>query len=396
VRVLVSSTPEYSHLAPLIPLALELQRRGHEVLFAGCSKLGEWVQPLGIASVPAGLDLDPDRFGPSIRTVLSEHGATPPRDLAPETVEGWALRAVQLGVLASALAPDLQAVAEKFRPDLMIRDRAEFAAWVVGEAVGVPVVTVTFGLPPRLAAEREEAGDAFQALRRTHGLEPDPDLATLYAGLVLVPAPASYAHASIPVPRTVSFVQPMIHDTAPDATLPSWVAGLGARPAVYVTMGNIVNRQSLFGPFLEALADEPVDVIVTVGRSVDPTSFGTTPSNVHIEQYIPQTQLLPMVDVVVCHGGFNTVIGALAAGRPLVVAPMTADQPRHAARCAALGVGLVIDGNALDPHEIRTAIRHILSEPSYRDAAHQLQHEIDELPDIRSTADLAEHTAARL
>ena len=43
----------------------------------------------------------------------------------------------------------MRAIAEDFRPDLTVRDRGEFAEWVVGEAIGVPVVTVTFGLVPR-------------------------------------------------------------------------------------------------------------------------------------------------------------------------------------------------------------------------------------------------------
>lgn len=160
-----------------------------------------------------------------------------------------------------------------------------------------------------------------------------------------------------------------------------------------MTLGNIVNWESLFRPFLEALADEPVDVVMTVGRSVDPASLGVPPDNFHIEQYIPQTQLLPMVDVVVCHAGFNTVIGALAAGRPLVVAPMNADQPRHADRCAALGVGCVVDGTTFDSHEIRAAVRRVLNDASYRDAALRVQAEIAGLPDFRATADLAEHAA---
>ena len=110
-------------------------------------------------------------------------------------------------------------------------------------------------------------------------------------------------------------------------------------------MGNIVNREHRFRPFLEALSDEAVDVIATVGRSVDPTRFEPLPDNTNVEQYIPNSLLLPRVEAVVCHGGFNTVMGALTFGRPLVLAPITADQPIHAQRCAALGVGRVIDAH---------------------------------------------------
>jgi MGT family glycosyltransferase len=388
VRVLVSSTPEYSHLTPQIPLALELQSRGHEVLVACSSKLGDYAQQIGLEAVRAGLDLDPDRLGTD-----RQLDVTPPADLTGETFARWVTRAVFVEKFAASLADDLRRIAEDWRPDVMVRDRGEFAAWVVGEAVGVAVVTVTFGRLPDPARDAEVAGDAFQELRRSQGLGPDPELSTLYSGPVLVPAPRSYMEPDIPVLPSVSFVQPMLHDTTGDDRLPAWVSDLGSRPVVYVTLGNIVNREDAFRSFLDALLDEPVDLIVTVGRSVEPTAFEPLPDYVHVEQYIPNSLLLPCVDAVVCHGGFNTVLGALTFGRPLVLAPITADQPVHAQRCAALGVGCVIDTQALDPAEIRAATRSILQDPSHREAARRLQREIAALPNIRATAAIIERAA---
>jgi MGT family glycosyltransferase len=251
-------------------------------------------------------------------------------------------------------------------------------------------VTVTFGRLPELADERDVGGDAFQELRRRCGLGPDLELTTLYAGPVLVPAPRSYVDPAVEVLRSVSFVQPMLHDASGDERLPASVAGLGARPVVYVTMGNIVNRESTFHAILNALAEEPLDVIVTVGRSVDPARLEPLPPNVHVEQYIPNSLVLPRVDAVVCHAGFNTVMGTLMSGCPLVLAPIAADQPVHARRCAALGVGRVIDAQLLDPEEIRAATRAVLSDPSYRAAARRLQLEIAALPDLRETAEIVE------
>jgi len=276
---------------------------------------------------------------------------------------------------------------------VMMRDRSEYAAWVVGETIGVPVVTLTFGRLPDLVDELDAAGDALHELRRSQGLGPDPELSTLYAGPVLVPAPRSYVDPAGAVLPSVSFVQPMLHDATGDARLPAWVDDLGGRPVVYLTMGNIVNRESTFRAFLDPLSEEPLDLIVTVGRSIDPARLEPLPGNVHVEQYIPNSLLLPRVDAVVCHAGYNTVMGALALGRPLVLAPMSADQPVHAQRCAALGAGRVIDAQALDPEEIRTAIRAVLRNPSYRAAAEEVKHEIAELADLSETAAIVERAA---
>ena len=353
------------------------------MLVACGAKVGHYAQRIGIPTVAAGVDLDLDQpFG--------DRDLASPPDMTPEEIDRRARRAF-VETFAMALVGDLRRIAEEWHPDVMMRDRSEYAAWVVGDAVGAAVVTLTFGRLPQPAFEIDAAGDAFQALRRSQGL--GPELSTLYAGPVLVPAPRSYVDPSESVLPSVSFVQPMLHDTAGGSGLPGWVTDLGSRPVVYVTMGNIVSREHLFRPVVDALGDEPVDVIVTVGRSVDPTGFEPLPGNVHIEQYIPNSLLLPRVDAVVCHGGFNTVMGALTFGKPLVLAPITVDQPIHAQRCAALGVGRVIQGRALDPTEILAATRSVLDDSSYREAARQLQREIAALPDLRATADIVEGAA---
>jgi UDP:flavonoid glycosyltransferase YjiC (YdhE family) len=176
---------------------------------------------------------------------------------------------------------------------VIVRDRGEYAAWVVGDALDVPVVTVTFGRVPDLAYEIQTVSEPPQRLRGLHGLEPDPELNRLFAGLVLVPAPPSYADPDVPVLASVRFVQPMTLDLRGDDALPAWVSALGARPVVYVTLGNIINHQSRFEELIAPLSHEPVDVIVTVGRSIDPAELGDAGANVHIERYIPQSLLLP-------------------------------------------------------------------------------------------------------
>ena len=197
MRVLISSTPEQSHLAPQMPLALELQRRGHDVLVACGAQVGDYARQIGIATAAAGLDLDPHRLGAGLPVKA-------PNDLPSEMLVRWARRAVFVETFAAALAPDLRRIAHDWRPDVMMRDGSEYAAWVVGEAVGVPVVTITFGRLPEPADEVETAGDALAELRRTQDLGPDPELTTLYGGPVLVPAPRAYVDPTISVLPSVS------------------------------------------------------------------------------------------------------------------------------------------------------------------------------------------------
>src|ERR1039458_8368743 len=87
------------------------------------------------------------------------------------------------------------------------------------------------------------------------------------------------------------------------------------RPVVYVTFGTLFNSNlDLFRLGLEALADESVDVVMTVGRDQDPTELAPFPANARVEKFIPQAELLPSCSAVVHHGGAGTTFGALAHG----------------------------------------------------------------------------------
>lgn len=123
--------------------------------------------------------------------------------------------------------------------------------------------------------------------------------------------------------------------------LPAWFSRLGNRPIVYITMGTVFNRlPGVMRTLVEGVEGLDVDAVVTTGRNVDPTSLGSLPPNVRAERYVPQAELLPHCDVVICHGGFNTVFGALASGRPVVAVPFSADQPLNAFLCDSNGLGV--------------------------------------------------------
>ena len=122
-----------------------------------------------------------------------------------------------------------------------------------------------------------------------------------------------------------------LHSIAPATKLhQSWPLPLPGAPLVYATLGTAMNmRTEILSAFVEALRDEQVNLVVTVGRNGDPDRFGPQPPNVRIERYIPQTLLFPRCDLVISHGGSNTMLAALSHGIPQVMVPITADQPRQ-------------------------------------------------------------------
>jgi MGT family glycosyltransferase len=123
-----------------------------------------------------------------------------------------------------------------------------------------------------------------------------------------------------------------------------------------------------------------VTLVVTLGRVLDPAQFGPQPGNVHLAGYISQAFLLPRCAVVVSHGGFSTVLGALASGVPMVILPGGADQPVTARRAAAMGTAVILEQDQRTPADIRAAVRMVLADTRYRQRAQEVQAEIANLP----------------
>jgi UDP:flavonoid glycosyltransferase YjiC (YdhE family) len=179
----------------------------------------------------------------------------------------------------------------------------------------------------------------------------------------------------------------------------SWV---GDHPLIYVTFGTVLGNLSealaVYRCALDAIAELPACALVTVGRATDAASLGPIPANARVEQWVPQDAILPRAALVVCHGGSGTTMGALAAGVPLVICPLFADQPRNATAIERVGAGVVVPLGrpapgalrSLGPEHVgplRASIEQVLGEPTYRSAAARIAAEVAATPTIDEVVD---------
>jgi MGT family glycosyltransferase len=164
---------------------------------------------------------------------------------------------------------------------------------------------------------------------------------------------------------------------------------------VHVTLGTVFATESgdLFPRLLTGLGQLPVEVVVTVGRDINPAELGLQPEHVHVEQWVPQSLLLPHTDLVVSHGGSGTVIAALAHGLPQVVIAMGADQMHNADRVQALGLGRALHPVTTTAAEIRDTAAALLTDDRAQSAAQRMQREVSALPGLDSALTLLETTA---
>ena len=369
MRVVASILPGLGHLNPMVPLLRALAARGNEVEVVVPPSFVGFVEAVGLPVVGVG-------------SAWTEMGI---EDLVPGWHDFDAPQQAKVWIdFATTYAPDLLAHIEARGADVIVHDHYEFAAWMVGERLGIPNVpyamTARF-LDPALIAMLG-LQDEYDAMARSFDLPPDAGEGRAIRWLYLDALPPSLLADLLPPGPTVRAVSHLADDSTGGGDVPSWLGERDrSRPLVYVTLGTIFNqRRDVIAALVDGVARLDVDVLLTVGHDGRPPD--RVPANVHVEHYVPQAAIYDSVAAVVCHGGFGTVFGSLGHGVPVVCAPISADQPLNATVVAMRGIGanlatVVAEGSIFaalqpgqpDPDLVAGTVGRVLAEPSFREQA---------------------------
>jgi UDP:flavonoid glycosyltransferase YjiC (YdhE family) len=377
MRVLFSSTRGAGHLQPLLPYARALVARGHEVAVAAPESVAMTVREAGLTLLP---------FDHPGDEVLAPIWA---RLRGMSEAEGMTVASCEIfaGVNARTALPKLRATIREWRPDLVVRESVEYGALVAAEAEGVRHARVAVHAVSFEEVFPPAVGAPVDALRAAAGLPPD-DGASLRAEAVFSSFPASLDR----VPdgsRMQAALRARAVEAAPSSAPAAWAPAEDPRPLVYITFGSIVgttpHHRAVYRTALDAVADLPVRALLTTGRGLEPGVLGAIPANVHVEEWVPQRDVLPRVAALVCHGGSGTLLGGLAAGVPLVIVPMFADQPHNGRLVAAAGAGLTLIKP--DAAALQAAVQRALEAPEVRREARRLAEEIAAMPAIDDDVD---------
>jgi N-glycosyltransferase StaG len=220
--------------------------------------------------------------------------------------------------------------------------------------------------------ERDEVA-AWDAIRRSLGLAPSgrhPWGSAASADLVLVVSSPALEYPRSDLPDHYWFIGPLLWQ--PDVPVPPAAAAVldGARPIIYVSQGTTYNRNPLIlRRALEALGSEPLQIIVAVGRAFAADEFADAPANAVLEPFVPFSAVVSKIAVAVTHAGSGAVHMALSHGVPLVLLPLTGDQPELASRCVQAGAAIRLDPITVGPEELRAAVLTVLHDPRYRAGA---------------------------
>jgi UDP:flavonoid glycosyltransferase YjiC (YdhE family) len=153
------------------------------------------------------------------------------------------------------------------------------------------------------------------------------------------------------------------------------------RPRVFLTLGTVsFGAVEVLSRAIAEIAPLDVDVLVTVGPEGEPAALGEVPDNAHVERFVAQSAVLPVVDLIVHHGGTGTVLSALEVGLPQLLLPQGADQFFNAEILTTTGAGRALPNHAQQAGAIGEAVQALLGDSPERQIAVRIRDEIAGMP----------------
>ncbi len=392
-----------------------LRRRGHRVVFAAEASWKGKLTALGFEedlvdlAPPAEGELDAGQFwkdfiadtAPEFRKPTIEQLDTWVKPVWEELITG-----------ARYCEPQLKAIIDRVRPDIIVEDNViSFPALLTA---GVPFVRIVScnpleikgpGIAPAFSGYPADDPSGWAAFRaeydRTHrplwdsfnewvvaqGAPALPDLEFIHEGALnfyVYPEIADYT-AARPLDPSWHRLDSSVRETEDEFALPQ-IPGEGA--LIYFSLGSLGSADvELMRRVIGVLAGTPHRYIVSKGplhADIDlaPNMWGA--------EFVPQTSVLPQVDLVITHGGNNTTTESLHFGKPTILLPLFWDQYDNAQRMDELGFGIRLDTYGFADSKLTGAIDRLLGDATLRERLDKAGTDIRSRDGLRHAADLIE------
>jgi zeaxanthin glucosyltransferase len=414
----ITSPATTGPLNTMLPLGQELQRRGHRVTVFGLEDMQREVEVAGLGFQPMGRNRFP--VG-SVKNSLDELGDSSSLTAVRMTVQ-------HLKNWAEVVLNEGPALLRQHSVKALIANQGAVESGTLADACNIPFVTICSAVPlnqesrvppvftsweynPHFLCRVRNAVAYFVQsqlaqpviklvvdYRFQHGLRTYAQTNDIFSPLAQISQfPKSYEFPRKNLPAWFHFTGPF-HTPLSRATVDfPWAKVSGQRPIIYASMGTLQNRQkSLFVKIAEACLDLDVDLILSLGGSQIPLDTFKFHSHVIAVRYAPQLEILKRASLMVTHGGANSVMECLMNAVPMVVIPITNDQPGNSARVRRAGAGEAISLRNATSKNLRMTIQKVLQDSLYKQNALRLQDEIKMAGGVMKAADIIEKAISSL
>jgi MGT family glycosyltransferase len=424
-RLTIAFMPEsaYGPTNNCIGIGKVLEQRGHRVVFAAEASWRGKLEPLGfeedlvdLAPPPEGeAEQDAGQFwtdfitetAPEFRKPTIEQLSTFIEPVFASLIDG-----------ATYCEPQLQAILDRTEPDVIVEDNVNcFPALLTHGAPWVRIMSCNPlemrdpAIPPvfsgypiddrsgweafrqEYARSHRETWERYNAFVVDHGAPPLPELEFIHESdhlnLYVFPAVADYPRER-PLGPTWHRLESSVRATDVPWEVPD-VLRDGEGALVYLSLGSLGSADvELMRRLVTVLADSPHRFVVSKGPRGDEFDL---PDTMWGAARLPQTSILPHVDLVITHGGNNTTTEAFHFGKPMIVLPLFWDQYDNAQRVHETGAGIRLDTYAFEDAELLGAVDRLLADTDHRARMAADGERIRATDGTRRAADLIEAVA---
>lgn len=356
MKIVFFCIPAHGHTNPTLGVVKELIKNNNEVYYYSYEIMREKIESTGAKFIPC------DEFDPQTK-LSKEDKEKISKDLA---------FSINLIVdLTLGLDNSILEEMEKIKPDVIVADSVAFWGKLIAKKLNIPFIssTTTFAFNKYSARVMKSDGPGlFQMLKsipkinkslkrlREKGYEVKSvldiiansnDTSTIvYTSKLFQPFAETFS-------ENYDFVGPIIRE----ATVSMKKSDI---PTVYISLGTVNNtNKNFYQNCIEALKNENLRVIMSVGEDTDIENLEGVPTNFIVEKFVDQISVLQVADVFITHCGMNSVSEALYFGIPLVLFPQTTEQHGVANRVKELNAGKFLED--INKESIKNTVLDVLN-----------------------------------
>lgn len=412
-----------------IGIAGKLQERGHRIVFAVDPSWAGKLSYYGFEEQLVDLTPPEEDAADATEQDSGDFWKEYIREISPEfrkpTLDqiGSVVKGIWEGAIDEAkyCEPRLREIVRDVSPDVVIEDNVVcFPALVTG---GPPFVRIVSCNP--LEIPGQEIAPAYSGLaeddrtgwaeyrKRTdelvrplwneyndwvqqQGAPPLPEMEFIHSGahnLYLYPDELDYVDRR-PLGPAWTQLDSAVRQIRFGVDLPDEVKerfGQSGRPLIYFSLGSLGGADvDLMRQLISELSTVDANIVVSKGPRADELELA---DNMWGEEMVAQTRIIPHADLVITHGGNNTVTESMHAGKPMILLPLFWDQYDNAQRVHERGYGIRVDTYAHTPDQMHEAIDTLLRDQEMRDRCARAGDRIRQVDGLSVAADTLERVA---
>lgn len=358
------------HVLASLPLVAELAKQGVRVTYFTSENFRSMVEAVGVDFAP-------------VTTVLTNQGKAD-KDVARNMDAELPLRFLSEGAAA------VEEILARLREDLpaaVITDTLAISGRLAASALHIPYIQMFTSYAsneafhvadhlPQVSDDdpaRVEARQLAERLTAAYGVE-HLDIRKIFGGsrcgLNIVTIQKEFQPAGELFDDSYVFAGAQIIRR----TGASWTPPENELPLVYSSLGTLFNHWPEFYRMLgEAVRGLPVNVVASIGSSIQPEELGELPANMQVQAFLPQLEVLERASLFLTHAGIGSVMEAVYYGVPMLAMPQMGEQVLTALRMQELGLGeAIVDKSQVTTALLRDRIERMLADEALHQRVQQM------------------------